>query len=171
LSKPFNPTTIVITPYDSHARTLYDRLRPLVVCDAPERDWLGLTHMLRNKVLHFGQGMLRQVGLHDTKPQFYIFIPRQWPFIYERYMKPANPNLPHDPKTMRELFVDSLVHQDVPSFVQGLHLRVSRIVSIVASWTAKMCVDFRDFPASKESLEALESPLAKSSFEYFVSLK
>ena len=68
---------------------------------------------------------------------------------------------------MRELFVDSLIHQDVLSFARGLHLRVNRIVSIVASWTAKVCIDFRDFPAGKESLEALESPLAKSSFEYF----
>jgi hypothetical protein len=166
LSQPFKSTTIV-TPYDSHVRTLYDQLRPLVICDPPEQDWLGLTHILRNKALHFGQSMLRQVGLHDTKPQFYIFIPRQWPFIYERYMKPANPSLPHDPNMMRELFVDSLIHQDVLSFARGLHLRVSRIVSIVASWTAKVCTDFRDFPTGKESLEASESPLAKSSFEYF----
>jgi len=167
LSQPFTSPTILVTPYDSHVRTLYDQLRPLVICDPPEQDWLGLTHILRNKVLHFGQGMLRQVGLHDTKPKFYVFIPRQWPFIYERYLKPANPNVPHDPIVMRELFTDSLIHQDVLSFVQGLHSRVSRIVSIVASWTAKICEDFCDFPASKESLEALESPLAKSSFEYF----
>ena len=167
LSQPFTSTTIIATPYDSHVRSLYDQMRPLVICDPPEQDWLGLTHILRNKVLHFGQGMLRQVGLHDTKPKFYVFIPRQWPFIYERYLRPANPEVPHDPIIMRELFTDSLIHQDVLSFAQGLHSRVSGIVSIVALWVAKMCADFRDLAASKESLEALETPLAKSSFEYF----
>jgi hypothetical protein len=167
LSQPFTSNAIIVTPYDSRVRTLYEQLRPLVICDPPEQDWLGLTHILRNKVLHFGQGMLRQVGLHDTTPKFYVFIPRQWPFIYEQYLRPANPNVPHDPIVMRELFTDSLIHQDVLSFAHGLHLRVNRIVSIVASWTAKMCEDFSDFPASRESLQALESPLAKSSFEYF----
>jgi hypothetical protein len=169
LSQPFPSAPIVVTPNDSHVLSLYDQLRPLVICDPPEQDWLGLTHLLRNKVLHFGQGMLRQVGLHDTKPEFYLFIPRQWPFIYEQYLRPANPDVPHDPKLIRELFTDSLIHQDVLSFAGGLHSRVVRIVSIVASWTARMCADFRAFPASKESLEALESPLAKSSFEYFVT--
>ena len=169
LSQPFEFTSILATPYDSHVRSLYDNLRPLVICDPPEQDWLGFTHMLRNKVLHFGQSMLRQIGIHDTKARFYTFIPRQWPFIYERYMKPANPDVPHDPTLMRELFTDSLIHQDVLSFAEGLHLRVGRVISIVTLWTAKMCADFEDLPASKESLEALESPLAKSPFEYFAS--
>ena len=103
LSQPFPSASTVVTPYDSHVLNLYDQLRPLVICDPPEQDWLGVTHILRNKVLHFGQSMLRQVGLHDTKPEFYLFIPRQWPFIYERYLRSANPNVPHDPIVMRDV--------------------------------------------------------------------
>jgi hypothetical protein len=167
LGEPLQTNSTINTPYDSHVRNLYDELRPLVICDPPEKDWLGLTHILRNKILHFGQGMLRQVGLHDSKRRFYIFIPRQWPFIYERYLRPKDPSTPHDPDLMRNLLTAALIHQDVLSFTQGLHLRVSEIVRVVASWTTKIWADFSNFPVSQESLEALESPLAESSFEHF----
>jgi hypothetical protein len=167
LSQPFQTSSTIATPYDSHVRNLYNELRPLVICDPPEQDWVGLKDILRNKILHFGQAMLRVVGLHDSQPRFYVFIPRQWPFIYERYLRPREQHTPHDPDLMRKLFTAALIHQDVLTFAQGLHLRVSEIVRVVVSWTAKMYADFSDFPVSQESLQALESPLAQSPFEYF----
>ena len=127
LEKDFATRSGPATPYDSQVRNLYDVLRPLVVCDPPEQDWLGLTHILRNKTLHFGKGMLRQVGLYDSKPEFHLFIPREWPFIYERYLRTASSTVPHDPVTLRRLFTDSLIHQDILAFVEGLHRRVMQI--------------------------------------------
>jgi hypothetical protein len=169
LAREFEAPVGTSTGFELHARNLYDQLRPLVVRDPPEQDWLGLTHLLRNKILHFGQGMLRQVGLHDTTPRFYLFIPRQWPFIYERYLRPRDPNVPHDPNLMRELFTGSLIHQDVLTFTRGLELRVGSIVAAVTAWTATVCADCAGMSVSPECLAALESPLASSSFEYFVS--
>jgi hypothetical protein len=168
LAQPLKQNPVLATPYDDHVRKLYDELRPLVICDPPETDWLGLTHILRNKILHFGQGMLRQVGLHDAKPEFYLFIPRQWPYIYERYMRPKDPSVPHDPNLMRKLFTEALIHQDVLSFINGLNLRVSEIARVISSWMAKMCEDFKDFPVSEDSIAALESPLAQSTFQHFI---
>ena len=168
LNKPFTPFSLLATPYDAQVRALYDSLKPLVICNPPEQDWLGLTHLFRNKILHFGQGMLRIVGLYDMKgTKCYVFIPRQWPFIYERYMKPKGMATPHDPLLMRKLFEDSLIHQEIMSFVEGSHLRVFEIIRVVASWIAGMCKTFESRGSNADALVALETPLAQSPFEHF----
>ena len=103
---------IVVTPFDHYLRQLFDALEPVVNAPGPERDWLPLMRMLRNKAAHLGQPVFRQIGLHDKTPKFYTFIPRQWPYLWERHLKPRG-SAPSEPGFLPKLFKETLIHQDV----------------------------------------------------------
>jgi eukaryotic-like serine/threonine-protein kinase len=66
---------------------LWIALRPLVYSEGTDREWLPLMRLLRNKVAHLGQPVFREVGLpHLIEERAYVFVPRQWPYIWERYI-------------------------------------------------------------------------------------
>lgn len=109
----------IITPYDDATRMLYDALRPLVHADGPERDWLRLMRMLRNKIAHLSPATCRTIGLHDKSLRFYEFLPRIWPFMWERHMQ-VRDSKRGEPNLLPNLFFEILVHQDIESYMRGL---------------------------------------------------
>jgi hypothetical protein len=121
LGSPLSPSS----PQSLHQ--LYEALGPLVQARGPETDWLPLMRLLRNKAAHLGQPMFRQVGLHDKTPKFYTFIPRQWPYIWERHIKNKQ-KAPADPDFLPRLFRDTLVHQDIVSYAPGLRAKVRNVI-------------------------------------------
>jgi len=167
LKTPLTAPSSMVSPYDAKVRQLHVDLCPLVICAAPEEDWLGLTHVLRNKILHFGQSMLRMVGLHDQNFDFFVFIPKQWPFIYEAEIRSRGEGLREDSVPIADKFRTSLIHQDVPEFLKGLHNRVFDVTAVIVRWTASMCSEFSKHEVTRECVKALHLPLAQSSFQYF----
>src|SRR5436189_293018 len=88
--------------------------------------------LLRNKAEHLGQPVFRQIGLHDTTPKFYTFIPRQWPFIWERHMTlpGQSQSVPVDPNFIPKLFQETLVHLDIITYAQGLRSKVRKGIHV-----------------------------------------
>jgi hypothetical protein len=74
--------------------------------------------MLRNKVAHLGQPVFRMVGLpHENHDKTYVFAPRQWPFIWERYLK-ARGNPPSNPALLPKIFPSlgmKLINTNMPT--------------------------------------------------------
>ena len=133
--------------------------------DPPERDWLPLMRLYRNKGAHLGSSIFRKVGLHDDAGRFYIFFPRQWPYLWERHLKPAGqsfkaPGLP-------ELFQETLIHQDATSYVEGLRNKVTAVVDAMAAVLALAYKQLGQLPFNQAALAELEGSSESYVFEHF----
>lgn len=167
LNRPLPTTGLLLTPPEHFLRQLYDTLRPLVYAGAPERDWLPLMRLYRNKAAHLNDAVFRYVVLHDNNGRFHTFLPRQWPYLWEKHMKPADPNRPKDPSFFSRLCSETLVHQDVITYVRGLTEKVSAVVAAGMSVLNAAFDQFRDFPPNRPALAELQGSSEAYAFEYF----
>ena len=168
LERPLPPIGLVTTPYDICLRKLRDTLAPMVLPSPPERDWLPLMRMLRNKVAHLGQPVFRTVGLYDEEFRFWSFVPRQWPFIWEKHMKPHDPSIPVDRSVLPKLFPELLMHQDITSYATGLRKKVLDVIGAGASVVNEAYRDFKDFAPNQAALAELQSNSVAYEFESFL---
>ena len=166
LKRPFlTPSNIVVSPSEFYLQKLYDALSPIVNSLPPENDWLPLMCLLRNKAAHLGQPLFRQVGVHDDTGHFYVFIPREWPFIWEKDLKPAGTTpIKSAPTLLRE----GLIHQDIVSFSEGLQSKVVELVRSGISVVNLAFQQFKDLPFFQESLTQLQSNSVSYTFEHFL---
>jgi hypothetical protein len=124
--------------------------------------------MLRNKAAHLGQPVFRQVGLHDKTPKIYTFIPRQWPYIWEKHMKPSGsppPALGFIPKFLSE----TLIHQDVLTYTEGLQAKVKDVIRAGVSVLASTHVQVQDFGPNQAALAELQGSSEAYGFEHFLA--
>ena len=168
LGQPLRVPTAILTPYDSHQLRLYDELKRLVLPGPPEKDWLPLMHMLRNKSIHLGQATLRQIGLHDASRKFFVFLPRKWPFIWESDTKPAGSTAKSERSDMPSLLDELLVHQDIVSYTDGLQKKVFQVVQAAISEILSMYRAFKDFDTNEAAIAELDRNSVTFEFENFV---
>jgi hypothetical protein len=163
-----SPAGIIVTPFDHYLRELFDALNPVVNSAGPETDWLPLMHLLRNKAAHLGQPVFRQVGLHDKTPKVYTFLPRQWPYIWERHMKVAG-ETPVASGFIPKFLSETLIHQDVVSYAQGLRLKVKDVVRVGISIVASTYIHAQDFEPNQSALAELKGSSETYAFEHFLA--
>ena len=165
LKPPLPPATLILTPQQTFLKDLYDDLRPHLYPDSPERDWLRLMRLYRNKAAHLGISVFRQVGLQDDSGKFYRFFPRQWPFIWEQYYRPRGQT--YTGPTFQEFFQEALIHQDVISYVAGLRNKVNQVVGTAFSVFKTAYKHLRDLPVNQDALTQLIKSSEKYNFEQF----
>src|SRR5439155_14999777 len=130
-------------------------------------DWLPLMHLLRNKAAHLGQPVFRQIGLHDKTPRVYTFIPRRWPYIWERYMKPSgSPAVA--PGFIPKFLSETLIHQDVLTYAQGLRMKARDVVRAGINALANTYIHVQDFEVNQNALAELQGNSEAYAFEHFV---
>jgi hypothetical protein len=168
VARPLSASRSVSTPYDSHLQKLYEALKPLILPGPPEVDWLPLMHMLRNKSIHLGQATLRQVGLYDASVKAYIFIPRKWPFIWERDFKRHDISAKSERVHMPTFLADLLIHQDILSFAHGLHKKVIAVVRTAISEVLSMYRAFENFDTNAAAIVELNENSVTFKFDGFV---
>ena len=171
LARPLPAVGTVVSPQQHFLTRLYEVLGPIVRPQAPspDRDWLPLMRMLRNKAAHFGDPVFRTVGLHDRSPKFYRFVPRLWPFIWERYWEPPGAATPKDPDFLPNFLRQTLIHQDIVSYAEGLLAKVKDVVEAVTVVVNEAFGQFKDFPVNQSALAELEGSSEAYEFEYFPS--
>ncbi len=168
LKRPIPPVGLIITPYDIPLREFFHALDPLVNATEPEREWLPLMRLLRNKAAHLGQPMFRQIGLHDRTPKFYTFLPRQWPYLWERHMKPHGVQA-YNPDFIPKFFQETLMHQDVNTYVLGLR---GKVVDIIRAALGVLVVTYdktSDFDPNANALAELQASSESYAFERFTN--
>lgn len=94
--------------------------------DGPERDWLPLLRLLRNKNAHLGDDVFRYFGLFDSQGELYLFVPRQWPYFFQMHMTPATEAVNAEP--FPEFLRKTLVAQDYIAFTKGLNRKIRTVV-------------------------------------------
>jgi hypothetical protein len=120
---------------------------------------------LRNKASHLGQPVFRTMSFHDKAGKFYEFIPRQWPYIWERRIAPhGGPRDPH----LAQRFQEELIHMDIVSFSQSLRLKVTEVVRTATAVISQAYDQFKDFPFNQAALSELQSNSEAYTFESFI---
>jgi hypothetical protein len=169
LSKPIPATGIVETPSQFYLKKLYDAIEPLVRAPRPETDWLPMMRLLRNKAAHLGQPLFRQVGLPGTGDgRFFVFIPRQWPYLWESLIKPAGVK-PGNPVPLQQLLRDSLMHQDIEAYSRGLFSKVHLVIAAASVVLNESYDQFKDLRENQAALSELKSNFENYKFETFAN--
>ena len=167
LNRPLPAPDLVIMPQRQYIENLYLRLRPLVLAEAPEREWLPLMRMFRNKAAHLGDSVFRYVGLSDNTGKVYTFVPRQWPYIWEEHMHPAGTT--GTAHSIPDLLLESLVHDDIISYACGVRSRITRLVGAVVEIIDSAYVAFKDFKTNETALAELKKSSEAFKFRYFLA--
>ncbi|MBI1747012.1 MAG: hypothetical protein HYR55_10545 [Acidobacteria bacterium] len=163
LQRPLPAPGLVVTPQRQFLERLYSEAGRLVCAEAPQRDWLALMRMLRNKAAHLGDNVFRYVSLHDNGGRFYTFVPRRWPFIWEEHMHLAG-KAPADPQPVADLFRATLVQDDIVAFANGLRAQVTILLAAVVGVVDGAFVAFREFGTNAAALAELEG--SSHTFEF-----
>lgn len=163
------PTGLIVTPREFQLKKLHDSLRPLVYASHPETDWLRMLRLLRNKAAHLGQPLFRQVWLHRAGDgRMFAFIPRVWPYLWEKLIKPAGQQA-RNPARLSQMLHDNLIHQDLVTYSQGALIKVQMVVSAALIVLDESYERFKDFPEEQVALLQLRKNSEKYDFESFVS--
>lgn len=167
LDRPLPAPGLIVTPQRHYLERLYNGIRPLIHADEPERDWLPMMRMLRNKGAHLGGKAFRYIALHDASGTFYTFIPRRWPYIWEEHMHlTERPQITQQP--LGDLLRSDLVHDDIVVYTRGLRVKVTTVVAAVTGVIDAMYVAFKDFAPNTTALAELEGSSQSFEFENWV---
>jgi len=149
--KPPAPTT---TPSDTYLDELHAKLRPIIHCQPPESEWLPYMRMLRNKAAHLGSGPFRYIVLHGNDGAIYTFIPREWPYIWE---KDINSPTQQQPTSTRDFLLKTLIHQDVVEYALGALRKVNEVISEACGLTADAYTKLSHFSFNQKALEEIKN--------------
>ena len=165
LSKPLPAAGVIETPSGFYMRKLHQAIEPVVRAPRPETDWLPMMRLLRNKAAHLGQPLFRQVGLPRVNDgKLFVFIPRQWPYLWERLIKPAGQG---NPALFPQLLRDSLMHQDMITYSRGLLAKVQTVIAEASTVLNEAYEQLKDLPFNQAALTQLEENSESYEFENF----
>lgn len=170
LSKPLPRVGLLTTPSEFHLKELYDAIEPLIRSPRPETDWLPMMRLLRNKASHLGQPLFRQVGLpRKGDGRLFVFIPRQWPYLWESLIKPTGAQS-GNPALFPQLLRDTLMHQDLLTYTQGLFAKVHLVIAAASVVLNEAYDQFKDLPENQAALSELKSNFEDYKFENFTNV-
>ena len=167
LRRPSQPTSSIVSPQDHHLQFLHRELQPTVCAIDHEQDWLPLLRLYRNKSVHMGDHMFRIMGFYDNKGVSYSFIPRQWPYIFEKYLSVGSAQPQPDQDRSRNHLEGVLVHQDMISYAHDLLKKVKNLLAIGCQCLQVVYRDFRSFRPNSTALAELNDNAQKYEFLYF----
>lgn len=170
LTNSSSATGLIVKPSEYHMKKLHDSLAPLICAPHPETDWLPMMRPLRNKAAHLGQPLFRQIGLHRAEDRkMFAFIPRQWPYLWERLIKPSGQR-EKNPMPFSLFFRDVLMHQDIVTYSRGVLIKVQMVVAEASLVLNESYEQFKDLPENQAALLQLTRNSEKYSFESFVNI-
>lgn len=156
---------LIATPQEKYLDELYKVLHPIIQTVGPESDWLPYLRLLRSKAAHLGQPLFRQIGLPGKDQRYYLFLPREWPYLWEKHIKDAGLEASYEP--MPDLLTRTLAHEDIATYAEGARRKVVRVVSEAMAVIGKAYQDFSSFPFNEAALQELGRNSKSFKFEYF----
>jgi hypothetical protein len=165
LKAPLPPMkTAVITPQRIVLEKLYQRLHPIVEATGPEKDWLPLMKVFRDKAAHLGTVHFREIGFHDKDLRFHRFFPRRWPVLWEEHMSAAGSKEPHP---TLESMVGQFMRQDNISYVHSLRAKVTMLIDAACDVLDSAYETFKDFQPNQAAMLQLQKNAKAFDFEGF----
>lgn len=167
LRQPPQPSGVLLTPQDAGIADLHAALAPLVFPTGSECDWVPLVRMLRNKGAHLGDEVFRYFGLHDSDGRLYLFVPREWPYFFEQDIRPAGDKAK---KSIAELLLKTLIHEDYISFAEGLNTKVRVVVGAAWKVFRSAYTMFGAFDFNELAIKELKKNSCSYGFKHFESM-
>lgn len=170
LAKPHQLPSGLISPAQHFVAELHKELAPVVVVTSgPERDWLPLMRMYRNKAAHLGHESYTQFGLESkTSDMLGFFIPRTWPFVAEQHATTDAPSQPSNELVdFSDVLTEWLMHQDLEEYSEGAIRKIKFILGIGFGVLHRLYVQFSAIPVSADTLADLGRSTQSYKFEYF----
>ena len=167
LRSPLQSPGSIVSPQDHHLQSLYRELQPIVCAGGPERDWLPLLRLYRNKSAHMGDHMFMIMSFHDNKGVFHAFMPRQWPYIFEKHLSVGGAQQQPQQEEIRNHVEEVSVHQDMISYVHDLLKKAQGLLAIGCQCLQVAYRDFRSFQPNSAALTQLDDNAQKYAFLYF----
>jgi hypothetical protein len=166
LKAPLPPMkTSIITPQRVVLENLYQRLHPIVEATGPEKDWLPVMKLFRDKAAHLGTVHFREIGFHDKDLRFHRFFPRRWPVLWEEHMSAAGSKEPHP---TLESMVGQFMRQDNISYVRSLRAKVTTLIDAACEVLDSAYGDFKDFQPNDAAMAQLKKNAKVFDFEGFL---
>jgi hypothetical protein len=166
LNAPLPPMkTSIITPQRVVLENLYQRLHPIVEATGPEKDWLPVMKLFRDKAAHLGTVHFREIGFHDKDLRFHRFFPRRWPVLWEEHMSAAGSKEPHP---TLESMVGQFMRQDNISYVRSLRTKVTTLIDAACEVLDSAYGDFKDFQPNDAAMAQLKKNAKVFDFEGFL---
>ena len=165
LKADFKQSGFITTPLDDYLIKLHESLSPMLHPPPPESEWLAYLRMLRNKGSHLGDASFRFWVLRGNDGDPYTFLPREWPYLWEKYMTTSDEG---PPAPIPDLHLRTLIHQDICEYMQGVLNKVSRVISEACILTAKAYTDFSSFGFNQAALDQLAENSEQCAFTNFV---
>jgi hypothetical protein len=154
LRVPLPSSSLVIAPQQQKLEDLYKRIKPIVCSQGEEQDWLKFARILRNKSAHMRNSVRHSVFMHSDQ-NLYTFLPRQWPYLWEQHMHTAGTVPPAGFKPMPQLFLDTLIHQDIVSYGHDLRDKVTMLLGETLAVVNATYIEFQNFPQNQTALSQL----------------
>lgn len=154
LQIPLPPPHFVVTPQQQKLEDLYKRIQPLVCTQGEEKDWLKFARILRNKSAHMRSSM-RHFTFKHYDQNLYTFLPRQWPFFWEQHMHTDGTVPPAGFKPLPQLFLETLIHQDIVSYGHDLRDKVTTLLGETLAVIDMMYSEFQNFSQNQTALSQL----------------
>ena len=164
LKAPLPMKTAIITPQRIVLEKLYQRLHPIVEATGPEKDWLPLMKLFRDKAAHLGTVHFREIGFHDKDLRFHRFFPRRWPVLWEEHMSAAGSKEPHP---TLESMVGQFMRQDNISYVHSLRAKVTMLIDAACDVLDSAYENFKDFQPNQAAMLQLQKNAKAFDFEGF----
>jgi hypothetical protein len=164
LKKPLPPNmSIIVTPQRIKLEELHQRLVPIVETTGPEKDWLPVMKLFRDKAAHLGTVHFREIGFHDKNLRFHRYFPRRWPVLWEEHMHSSG----QEPHPTLESMMSQFMQQDNISYVRSLRAKVTDLVAAAGDVLDSAFHDFQDFPPNRAALQQLHKNAKVFQFEGF----
>jgi hypothetical protein len=129
LSEPLEAdSSLIVTPQAHHRRLLHEALAPLIPENGSRQDWLSLFTLYRNKLAHFGALSFMDYRLHDKEGDFFSFLPRNWPFIWQQYLSWTSEEQRQNRPPLWDTIEQTCIHIDLIEFIDGARERVTEII-------------------------------------------
>jgi len=169
LSNPINTTSSIVKHKEHYAVQLHDALNNEKIKDSSEMDWYGLLRLYRNKLAHLGVPSIRKLVFHDSEGNFYKFIPKSWPFLWEKDLKLHVESIGEEDKPGPDYFENILIHEDIISFCKNCRLKVFSYINAGLIVLNEAYKTLKDMSLNSLALEHLEANERNFDFKHFAS--
>ncbi len=162
-----NLNDTLVNPIMGQAKTLYDALVKEHVENDPEEHWYELLRLFRNKLAHLGSPTLRKLVLHDKDGNFYRFLPKIWPFIWEKDIKLPGESDGSEEKVGLDFFEKIFIHEDILSFCKNSRIKIFDYLELALSILNDSYGILKVMPLNSVALEQLKANTQAYKFCYY----
>jgi hypothetical protein len=128
IKKPYTLRGLV-SPQTHFAEELKNKLLPLVDRSGPDKDWLELLQLFRNKLAHLGTSSFQYMCFHDQNCEFYTFPPRIWPRFSKQEVKTSLNPAANKTVSLESTAKQQLIHCDLVEYSAGVTKAVHNLLN------------------------------------------